>query len=640
LLLHLEGKPTGAGQSLPEASWGPWTNLHPFALHWDCSAGELQARGVAARQIALAGSWSAPELEVTNLHVSLDGGGLSGSAKLNVATRNVEAEAVSTAEPAKVAPFLSPAARRWLAQFGWSKPPYAESKLSVTLPEWSNPRPDWREEVQPTLRMSGRFQVNAPASYRGVEVASGSSHFTYSNRCWHLPNLLVTRPEGNLQAEHMAWERTHDFYWKFQSTIDVRGLLPLLGTNSARIQDLLTLTQMPRIEGEASGNSRDKDTIQARARVAVTNFTFRGESFSGVQTPVEYARGQLRFVEPRIQRGSQQMSAEGVMADFVEEKVWITNGLSTADPLPVARAIGHKIGQAIEDFRFSSAPRVHINGVVPIRDEEKADVVFIIEGGPFHWENFNIPRIAGNLHWKGMTLALNNVSANLYGGDARGHAFFRFRDKQPAEYEFGVVTTNTMLQPLMADVFSATNRIEGLLSGTLVVTRGDTADWRTWDGYGLLRLRDGFIWEIPLFGVVSPVLNSINPGLGNSRANAGRCSFNMTNGVMYSDDLEIQASAMRLQYTGTVDLYTRINARVEAELLRDVWLVGPLVSTVFWPVSKMFEYRVTGTLSDPKLDPVYIVPKLMQIPTLPFRFLRGLLPEESPPRTNSPPFRN
>jgi hypothetical protein len=334
------------------------------------------------------------------------------------------------------------------------------------------------------------------------------------------------------------------------------------------------------------------------------------------------------------------MSAEGVMADFVEEKVWITNGLSTADPLPVARAIGHKIGQAIEDFRFSSAPRVHINGVVPIRDEEKADVVFIIEGGPFHWENFNIPRIAGNLHWKGMTLALNNVSANLYGGDARGHAFFRFRDKQPAEYEFGVVTTNTMLQPLMADVFSATNRIEGLLSGTLVVTRGDTADWRTWDGYGLLRLRDGFIWEIPLFGVVSPVLNSINPGLGNSRANAGRCSFNMTNGVMYSDDLEIQASAMRLQYTGTVDLYTRINARVEAELLRDVWLVGPLVSTVFWPVSKMFEYRVTGTLSDPKLDPVYIVPKLMQIPTLPFRFLRGLLPEESPPRTNSPPFRN
>ena len=78
-------------------------------------------------------------------------------------------------------------------------------------------------------------------------------------------------------------------------------------------------------------------------------------------------------------------------------------------------------------------------------------------------------------------------------------------------------------------------------------------------------------------------------------------------------------------------------ARVEAELLRDVWLVGPLVSTVLWPVTKMFEYKVSGTLSQPKLEPVYLIPKLMLMPFHPLRTLKSLLPQDSETRTNGQP---
>src|SRR5690348_10895965 len=88
---------------------------------------------------------------------------------------------------------------------------------------------------------------------------------------------------------------------------------------------------------------------------------------------------------------------------------------------------------------------------------------------------------------------------------------------------------------------------------------------------------------------------------------------------------------MRLLYHGTVDVEGNLNARVEAELLRDVWLVGPLVSTIFWPVTKLFEYKVTGTLSQPKSEPVFIVPRLMMLPFLPFRALKGLVPEQQNP---------
>ena len=98
---------------------------------------------------------------------------------------------------------------------------------------------------------------------------------------------------------------------------------------------------------------------------------------------------------------------------------------------------------------------------------------------------------------------------------------------------------------------------------------------------------------------------------------------------------------MRLQYRGTLDFQGQVNARAEAELLRDAWLVGPLVSTVLWPVTKLFEYKITGTLGAPKGDPVYLVPKVVTLPFLfpfrPLRTLRGLFPENSNANNTNPP---
>jgi hypothetical protein len=102
---------------------------------------------------------------------------------------------------------------------------------------------------------------------------------------------------------------------------------------------------------------------------------------------------------------------------------------------------------------------------------------------------------------------------------------------------------------------------------------------------------------------------------------------------------------MRLQYRGSVDFEGRIQARAEADLLRDTWLVGPVFSTVLWPVTKVFEYKISGTLGEPKGEPVYLIPKLVllpfQMPFHPIRTLKNLFPEDSgSTSTNSPPFRS
>jgi hypothetical protein len=100
--------------------------------------------------------------------------------------------------------------------------------------------------------------------------------------------------------------------------------------------------------------------------------------------------------------------------------------------------------------------------------------------------------------------------------------------------------------------------------------------------------------------------------------------FILTNGVITTDSLIIHAQSMQLDYSGTVDLEENVHARVTAKLLRNMPLIGPVLTTALWPVSKFFECNVTGRLSDPVVKPVYILPKILLVPLHPIRSLENL----------------
>jgi hypothetical protein len=191
------------------------------------------------------------------------------------------------------------------------------------------------------------------------------------------------------------------------------------------------------------------------------------------------------------------------------------------------------------------------------------------------------------------------------------------------------------LHLLALGLISPTNHLEGALSGKLIVTHADTRDLRTWDGYGRARLRDGLIWDEPIFGILSPVLNAFSPGLGSSRATDASARFIITNGVIYTDSLEIRSTMAQLQYTGTMDLSGNVNALVTAKLLHNTPLVGSVISIVLWPVSKVFEYQISGTLKDPKREPAFFGTKFLMMPLHPIRSVEEMFPGDA--TTNAPP---
>jgi hypothetical protein len=611
-----------------DESWAWWTNLQPYRLNWDCRFGEFNSPKFVANRVSCGGSWQSPRLVITNLEGIAFQGHLTAQSELDVGRRSAKVSFSSDCDPNLLASILPEEAQKLLAEFSWSKAPEVKAELALTMPAWTNQQPNWQGEVLPTLQLRGELNLPQGGAFRQLQVDSLHAHFLYSNQCWYLPDLALVRPEGRLDAECTANELTREFYGRISSTIDPLILRPFLSESAQPGFKLLSLSQPPALALEIRGDPQHPEDIGVRGHVSLTNFTFRGEKFTALQTQLEYTNRVLRFLQPRVQLGTNHLQGDGVMVDLEAQLVHLTNGFSNADPMVIARAIGPQIARDIEDYQFGKPPTARIHGTIPLHGEEAADLHFELSGGPFHWWKFNVPHITGQVHWLGLHLAITNVDADFYHGAAVGWASFEFPRNGGTDFQFAMSVTNVLFRALMADLSTTTNRAEGHLEGNLSVTKANTDTWQSVFGHGEARLHDGLLWDIPVFGIFSPILNGIAPGLGNSRASSATSSFVITNGVIRSTDFEIRSTAMRLLYRGTVNLESQLNARVDAELLRDMWVVGPLISTVLWPVTKLFEYRVTGTLSDPRTEPVFIIPKIMLMPFHPFRTLKGLRPED------------
>lgn len=614
--------------------WGFWSYFADCFLDFEGNFADVKTPKLNTDEIVCKGQWRPPELTIDHLYAKFESGEFLARAGLGVVSRKLSFGTESHFDLLKIEPILTEKARAWLSQFSWEQIPWLTMNGSLIMPAWTNRAPDWQAEVRPTVLLNGHFHVN-DAAFREIPVRSAESDFTYSNMVWRLPNLRVTRPEGLLDLVHEGDDRTHDYFWQIHSTIDLHGLRPLFLTNQQHVFDLVTFDTPPVIDGQLWGRWHEHERIGAQLHVALTNFTFRGQSVGSAEAVLEYTNRVLKMISPRAERGDEHASADLVIIDWNRQKIYLTNGFSTANPQVIARMLGPKTAHTLEAYHFVEPPVGRVSGVIPIHDDGTQNLTFELDGGPFQWWKFTVPHVSGQIHWWGDQLTLNNIHAAFYDGAANGYAAFNFAAPEGADFNFDFSMTNANLHLLLQDLSARSNKLEGTIAGRLNVTQANTKDWSSWQGNGQAQLRDGLLWEIPIFGIFSPVFDAFVPGLGSSRFGNGAATYLITNSVIQTSDLELRSLYMRLQYHGTVDFSGNLDARVEAELLRDTWVIGRLVSLVLWPVTKVFEYQVTGTLGQPKMEPLY-VPKFLLMPLHPIRTLKDLMPPNTE-NTNAPP---
>jgi hypothetical protein len=631
---------------------GFWKNLQPFRLAWSAQLHELRSEKLDANNVACSGVWAAPSLTVSNLSARLGGGNLHARASLDVPSRRLEFKVGSKFDPHAIGKFLGESTRTQLAQISWTQLPSLQVEGALRLPAQTNGiAVDWHYDIEPSVQLRGELAFTN-ATVRGMALDHIRTHFRFSDLCWAVPDLTIKQGRTQLSLGGEVSEVSENFRFALSGQVDAESARAFLSaSNATALYSNISMPEPLTLALVADGNLRSLESLSVTGRVAVTNFAVRGQQVDSVAGAFSYTNLNAIFFAPDLFRagGAQRMTADTIRLDLKTETIWFDNGWSTAEPLVVARAVGPKTGKIMEQFQFLGLPLVHVTGSAPLRnvntasDAENADLTFeVVRGTPFRWLNLQSTNLTGTIRWHQQMLIVTNLQGALYGGSGRGYCNLDFAPPNYAfDCNFMVTLTNVNLHLLAMDVASPTNRLEGQLSGQAVVSYANSVDWRSWQGIGDVRLRDGLLWDVPIFAFMSPVLNAVSPGLGNSRATEATAKFIITNGVISTDSLLIRAQTMRLQYAGTVDLEKNVNARVTAQLLRNVPVLGPVVSTALWPLSKIFECRVTGQLDKPVVAPVYIpgfIPKLLSVPLHPIRSLGDMFtsPPTNSPSTNSP----
>jgi hypothetical protein len=621
--------------------WGFWTNLQPFRLSWSLDLGGLRVEKDSLRAIHCAGLWSAPMLAVSNFSARLGDGDIDAGLTLAVPTRRLEFKAGSSIDPKVIGAWLDKDIQAQLANVVWSNPPTVRVDGSLRLPPWTN----FAAEYKSTPAVHAEIACTNVIVH-GLKLDRIAARFRYDDLMWEVSDLLVAQGRTELHLNGQESDATKNFHFVVGGAFDANIIRPLL-TNSNAVNgfNLVTLHEPLKFSLDVAGNLRRLETLTATGHVALANFAVRGQTIEQLGADVTYSNWTVVFWHPKGARagGTQTFVAEKLTLDLAGERLFFDQALARVEPMAVGRAIGPKTAEAMAPYQFPDVPTAHVNGCVPLKmvDDDlvldDADLRFDLVGTtPFRWRKFETPAMNGTIHWWKNLIIVTNTTGDCYGGTAQGWGVFDVKTPgDGTDFSFFVTGTNVDLHRMGQELWSPTNRLEGALAGTIFVTRANSDNWHTWNGGGNAHLRDGLLWDVPMFAFMSPVLNAVVPGLGNSRATEAKSDFILTNGVITTESLVIEAQSMRMNYTGTVDLEQKVNARVTARLLRNMPVVGSLISAALWPVSKIFECRVTGTLGDPVVKPIYI-PKILLVPLHPIRSIEELFSSPAT-STNAPP---
>lgn len=632
---------TGPIEPAPEGvAW--WASLWPFSGSISAHLSGVRSPQLAIESLDLDTDWLPPALALRRLEARLGGGAARLEGGLDVATRRARVRADTDFDLHVVDGLLTPKALENFERYQWSSPPWVKAEATATLPPWNAEDPDWKGTVQPTVQVNASLKVG-PGSFKGVPFDSAESPLLFDGHRLTLPALTTTRPEG---TQHLVVDydtETREYRVDGRGPIRPHVLKPLIGEKSAEVMDLFEFLDPVNATVSVWGPWTEGTSQSIAGSVVATNFLFRGHRLDRLETAVVYTNRTLVASPARLWRDQGTLVVERARYEFDADLLTLTNAVNTIDPAVVTGAISPDFPDKLRHYRFDTHPSVRVDGTIQPRQPGTADLAFEIEGGPFHFWRFSAPHIQTRMLWKGQNLVFTNIQASFYRGVLTGEAVFDLSDPEDGRYQFGARVRDSELSDLLHEAtLGRTNVAQGSFDLDLNIHSARTSDLWTWNGSGHADLRDGLLWDTPIFGFLSPVLNAAVPGLGNSRARRAEASFVVSNGVFHTRDLTIACPPANLLYRGTIDLDQRVQAKVEAEAFGGVAGFGPLFGLVLRPLSKLLEFRVTGTLSKFEAEPVY-VPKFLLLPLKPFKVIKDMLiPEASPggnptASTNAPP---
>lgn len=544
-------------------------------------AERVQRAGYEMKTLAAAAEWRDRQLTITQCEWTDDHGDVAARASWNAVSGVADFQAHSSAD-----------AKAFLAAFGYGNLlANATFSASPTLEISGTASSD---TTPPRLSVIGRLSVGN-FTYKSVPFLSLASDFSWDGERTMLRDLRLRHESGELSADLL--EAPNEYRLNIDSSINPTGVRALAPDGLQQFLSEWEWTRSPTIRLAIRGASRDAETWSGEGTIGLQRTRFRGVWMNSANADVRFGNGALTFHNLHVAR-DEGVGTGAFTYDFKRHEVRIDNVVTTLRPADAIYWIEPKLHKAVVPYKFRNPPHLTANGVVQFRGGKNSHLEIGIDapGGMdyiFLGKTLPFDRVRGKLLFTEDRLQLTEVEGGLFGGVTHGGADISLAKGDP--HYTANATIDGIDFPQLTDLYFKYETARGQLSGSYDFS-GLGDDARTMQGTGKIKVANGNVFAIPVFGPLSGLISGIFPGAGYSVAKQATASFTIREGVIHTEDFKVSGKLFGMLGHGDIhfldnqlDFDLRINA------------TGPGV--VLTPMYKLFEYKGEGSLSKPNWHP-------------------------------------
>lgn len=382
---------------------------------------------------------------------------------------------------------------------------------------------------------------------------------------------------------------------------------------SAIITDFTFRESLPRFEWSYEHSFADIRDYSVRFRVWLEGIEYRGVSALRADTQVELAGQDGTFtatIRPLMVVREEGTGRGGLVirwarhGDFRLEY----DAVSALDPRATSTMIGVLTNATHAHAHFAGPYHLESKGWVDLRNPAHHELEAELEAGNVGIGRHDFRECAFRFTADGQTNRLENFQANWFHGKLAGSLvwdqtqngtapWFRLlAGVEGCDFERLVGGLAPQVAQEYAGRLSGRVQLEGLAGAT---------NRQAWRGEGSVRISRGRLLLLPVFGGLTEYISWAIPGvnvvLGQTDA---RSSFVIEDGRFRSDRIQIEGDILSLTGKGSYGMDGTLDADVQLTFLRSHTLVSKIIRIPTYLVSKLFEFRLTGTQREPHWFPV------------------------------------
>jgi hypothetical protein len=547
--------------------------------------GGVRYEDLSFARVNLAATYADHAVTLSSLRASGTSGRLQAAGAWNFLT---SAGHVDMTGALRLAPVLFLAGRADLAkQATFDEPPAIEAAITATPGEHG-----------PSISIVGQTSTGG-FNLKGIHGRGFSTRFAWRDGRLYLQDAVVKSRTGTVRANVLTGPG--ELKLSLDSDADPTEFLALFGPKEQEIIKLLEFKDPPKIRITLTGTRPSLDAMTGSGHITLGRSAMRDSWVDSGESDVIVKDRAIIYRNLTIKKGA--LRATGSFTyDFGQHEVRLDGIRTNINPPDILMWVDPRIAATVAVYRFRAPPDVRADGIAHMVDPSKNDLRIEVDApGGLAYTLLNRDLLFDNVQatvlLKGQEVIANVRRAGLYGGTASVKANVSVAPDDPS---FSAdVAVDHIDFPSLTKLYFGYSKSDGEMSGTYAFNASlrDPSQMR---GQGSIRVEDGHVMSIPLFGPLSVIISTIIPGAGHENARLATADFTIAKQLITTKNLDIQGSGFELFGDGTVGfpggemgMTVRINAR-------------GIPGLVLFPVSKLLEYVSVGTVSDPQWRPKVI----------------------------------